>query len=159
MAQGPDIIPRPDELIPPFHGILVTRFQEPPTPYAAGHRGVDLAAPPGTVVVAAAAGIVTFAGQVAGDLFVTIEVAGPRRVTYSYLGSSMLRQGDRVDAGQLVGTTGSGHPDRDQDSLHFGVRVPDATQVGGWRYVDPMPYLRAYRRRLRVPAVHLVRGV
>ena len=39
--------------------------------YAAGHRGVDLAAAPGTPVRAANDGVVSFAGTVAGTLHVT----------------------------------------------------------------------------------------
>src|SRR5690349_8021915 len=41
-------------------------FEPPPEPWAAGHRGVDLGAAPGTEVVAAATGRVSFAGTVAG---------------------------------------------------------------------------------------------
>src|SRR5690349_17646532 len=50
----------------PVPGAVVRPFAPPPTPYAAGHRGVDLAAGPSAVVGAAAAGTVRFAGAVAG---------------------------------------------------------------------------------------------
>ena len=37
---------------------VVTRFTAPPQPWARGHRGVDLAAGPGAVIVAPADGTV-----------------------------------------------------------------------------------------------------
>ena len=53
-------------LEPPLEGRVVRGFDAPPSPYAAGHRGVDLAARAGSAVRAAAAGRVYFAGVVAG---------------------------------------------------------------------------------------------
>ena len=49
--------PRPD---------VVRHFEPPPNPYAAGHRGVDLAGSPGQAVRAALAGTVGFAGSIGG---------------------------------------------------------------------------------------------
>lgn len=151
-------MPRPGEMMAPFLSILLRGFEEPPTPYAAGHRGVDLAASSGTPVVVGLEGQVTFAGQVAGDLFVTIDTPDPLKLTYSYLGSVLVSKGQWVTPGQILGTTGPGHSDRAEESLHLGLRVPDASILGGWRYVDPMPRLRKYLRRVRIPVVHLVRG-
>ncbi|TML80492.1 MAG: M23 family metallopeptidase [Actinobacteria bacterium] len=53
------------DLVQPAPGPITRHFEPPPTPYAAGHRGIDFGAPIGTRVVAAAAGTVSFAGQVA----------------------------------------------------------------------------------------------
>jgi murein DD-endopeptidase MepM/ murein hydrolase activator NlpD len=38
--------------------VVVAPFRAPPTPYAAGHRGIDLTAEPGEPAVAPAAGVV-----------------------------------------------------------------------------------------------------
>jgi murein DD-endopeptidase MepM/ murein hydrolase activator NlpD len=51
---------------------VVRRFDPPPRPWLAGHRGVDLAASPSVPVRAAGAGTVVFAGEVAGRGVVSI---------------------------------------------------------------------------------------
>ena len=55
----------------------VTRpFDPPPRPWLPGHRGVDLAAAPGALVLAAGPGVVAFAGSVAGTGVVSIDHTG-----------------------------------------------------------------------------------
>jgi len=124
----------------PVDGPVVRPFQAPASVYGAGHRGVDLAAAPGTPVRAANRGEVTFAGSVAGTLHVTVTHAGGLRTTVSFLATVAVRAGQRVERGQVVGTTGgaTSTPDGDadvaahgDDVLHFGLRVGD-------RYIDPM---------------------
>src|SRR6476660_6495628 len=60
----------------PVDGPVVEPFDAPSSDYAAGHRGVDFGAAPGTPVRAAHDGVVSFAGSVAGTLHVTIAHAG-----------------------------------------------------------------------------------
>src|SRR5262249_13015098 len=67
----------------PVDGPVVRPFEEPSSAYGPGHRGADLAAPPGTPVHAANDGVVTFAGTVAGTLHVTVAHAGGLRTSYS----------------------------------------------------------------------------
>ena len=52
----------------PARGPIVRPFDPPASPYGAGHRGIDVAVPVGTIVVAPAPGVVSFAGRVAGTL-------------------------------------------------------------------------------------------
>ncbi|HET6289190.1 MAG TPA: M23 family metallopeptidase [Amycolatopsis sp.] len=110
----------------------VTRYFEPPaTPYGPGHRGVDLPAPPGTNVLAAAEGVVMFAGQVAGRGVVSIDHEGGLRTTYQPLAPTVTA-GDQVYRGQVLGTLATGHPGCPEPAcLHFGVRK-------GEEYVDPL---------------------
>lgn len=51
---------------------IVKAFNPPPKPWLAGHRGVDLAASPGTPLFAPADGVISFAGHVAGKSVVSI---------------------------------------------------------------------------------------
>ncbi len=110
----------------------VTRyFDAPETPYGPGHRGVDLAAPPGANVLAAAEGVVMFAGPVAGRGVVSIDHDGGLSTTYEPVASSVAA-GDQVFRGQVLGTLAAGHPGCPEAAcLHFGVRR-------GEEYVDPL---------------------
>jgi Peptidase family M23 len=119
----------------PVDGAVVRPFEDPASVYGPGHRGVDLAAAPGTPVRAANAGVVSFAGAVAGTLHVTITHAGGLRTSYSFLASVAVREGQTVARGDVVGTTGGTGPDHDGSVLHLGLRVGD-------RYVDPMALFR-----------------
>ena len=118
----------------PVRGPVVRGFDPPEDPFGAGHRGIDIAAPVGTVVVAPAAGTVAFAGMVGGHLFVTLDHGGELTSTYSWISSTSVRKGDTVTAGQPFAVTGTGHPGASVPHLHFGVRLAGA-------YVDPLAYL------------------
>ena len=112
-------------------------------PFAAGaHRGVDLGAPPGTVVRAICSGRVVHAGVVAGAARVVSISCGARRVSYLPLATVAIRAGETVHAGGPVGTVAAGH-----GGLHLGVRR-EADRFG---YVDPTMLLAA-RRRPPAPA-------
>jgi murein DD-endopeptidase MepM/ murein hydrolase activator NlpD len=113
---------------------VIRPFDPPEGPYGAGHRGIDIAAEPGTPVVAPADGVVTFAGQVGGHLFVTIDHGGDLRSTCSWVSALSVRAGDVVRAGQEIARTGWGHPGAPVPHLHFGVRLGDT-------YVDPLDHL------------------
>src|SRR5438105_4637003 len=86
----------------PVEGRVVDPFRPPSTPYAAGNRGLDYAVAPGTPVGAAAAGVVTFAGQVGRSLDVVILHADRLRTTYSGLADIAVTAGEEVQAGQPV---------------------------------------------------------
>jgi murein DD-endopeptidase MepM/ murein hydrolase activator NlpD len=118
----------------PVSGPVIRGFDPPDSPYGAGHRGVDIATPVGTVIVAPAPGTVSFAGPVGGRLFLTIDHADGVQSTYSWLSTLLVKKGATVAAGAPIATTGWGHPDLTVPHLHFGVKLNDA-------YVDPMAYL------------------
>jgi murein DD-endopeptidase MepM/ murein hydrolase activator NlpD len=119
----------------PVVGPVIQGFDPPSSPYGAGHRGIDLAVPVGTIVRAPASGVVTFAGTVAGHLFVTIDQGGGVLSTSSFLSGLLVRKGDVVIAGQPIALSGTGHPGDAVPNLHFGVRL-------NGQYVDPLDYLR-----------------
>lgn len=122
-------------LIPPVDGPIVRHFDPPQGAYGPGHRGIDYAVEVGTPVRAAAAGVVTFAGPVAGLRAVTVQHAGALKSTYSSLGAVLVRRGQEVEPGTIVGRALSPHPDA-EPGLHFGVKLNE-------RYVDPEAYLGA----------------
>jgi murein DD-endopeptidase MepM/ murein hydrolase activator NlpD len=120
----------------PVSGPVVRAFDPPGTPYGSGHRGIDIAAPVGTVVRAPATGVVTFAGSVGGRLFVTIDHGGGLLSTCSFLSGLIVRKGDVVVQGQPIALSGSGHVGDISPDVHLGVRLAG-------QYVDPMDYLTA----------------
>lgn len=113
---------------------VVRAFEPPPTAYARGHRGVDLAALPGAPVRAVAAGRVSYAGRVAGRGVISVELAGTGlRTTYEPVRPSVAK-GTEVAAGQVLGaveTTGSHCA---VPCLHWGLRRERT-------YLDPLTLL------------------
>ncbi|HEX2773397.1 MAG TPA: M23 family metallopeptidase [Micromonosporaceae bacterium] len=120
---------------------IVRRFDPPPVPWAAGHRGVDLAASPGAFVRSAGSGVVSFAGRIAGRGVVTVAHAAGLRTTYEPV-EAPVRVGTSVAAGDRIGVLAAGHPGCPSAAcLHWGLRH-------GERYLDPLSLLGLGRLRL-----------
>ncbi|MGY5884412.1 M23 family metallopeptidase [Modestobacter lacusdianchii] len=104
------------------------------------HHGVDIAAPIGTPVYAAAAGVVQRAGPATGfGLAVYIRGDDGAVTVYGHVNTYSVRAGDRVAAGERIAEVGN----RGQSTgphLHFEVH-PGGAMYGG--QVDPVPWLRA----------------
>jgi murein DD-endopeptidase MepM/ murein hydrolase activator NlpD len=115
----------------PVEGPVVKPFVAPKTRFGPGHLGVHLRAAPGTPVRAAGDGTVMFAGKVAYSRHVVVRHENGWRTTYSFVASIRVRTGQRVRAGEVIGTTGGRGPDHDGAVLHLGLRI-------GETYVDPM---------------------
>ena len=125
----------------PVEGEVLTGYRNGDDPYAGGqHRGIDIAADPGTPVAAAAAGTVRFAG-VAGSSGLTVSVRTSDETldtSYLHLSSVAVREGDQVAAGQRLGAVGTtGRRSVDAPHLHFGVRNAGSRHA----YHDPLSYL------------------
>jgi murein DD-endopeptidase MepM/ murein hydrolase activator NlpD len=120
----------------------VTRpFDPPTTGYGPGHRGVDLAGAPGEVVVAAGAGVVLFAGQIAGRSVVSVVHPDGLRTTYEPVEPSVAA-GQPVARGSPIGTLVAGHAGCPAAAcLHWGL-------IRGEVYLDPLLLLRAPTVRL-----------
>ncbi len=127
----------------PVDGEIVATFEAPRSVYGPGHRGVDFAARPGTPVRAAGDGVVSFAGSVAGSVHVVIAHRGGLRTSYSFLALPAVRTGERVERGQVIGTTGGAGDRHSVGSMHFGARL-------GEQYIDPMRLLGPVDLRLMV---------
>ena len=107
---------------PPVDAPVTDTFRLPDGPYGAGNRGLEYATVPGTPVRAIGAGLVVFAGPVAGNRAVTVLHPDGLRSSYSYLAEITVAVGAHVAIGQTLGTAG--------ERLHLGVR-------SGGTYLDP----------------------
>lgn len=123
---------------PPAPRVLRS-FSPPPSPWSAGHRGVDLAARPGEPVYASAAGHVSYAGRLAGKGVVAV-THGALRTTYLPVRPA-VRRGRHVHAGTRIGTVEATWPHCPVTCLHWGL-------IQGSVYLDPLPLVRPKVRLL-----------
>lgn len=124
---------------------VVRAFDPPEHRWLPGHRGIDLAAPVGAEVRAAAAGRVTFAGQLAGRGVMVVD-HGEVRTTYEPV-TSVRRLGEDVGAGEVIGRLEPSHDCRRPATtcLHLGLRRGEA-------YLDPAVLLGTPRPVRLLPA-------
>jgi murein DD-endopeptidase MepM/ murein hydrolase activator NlpD len=113
------------------------------------HGGLDIGAPRGTVVIAAATGTVIYAGWrkagtdgAAGGIVVWMSHGGTLYTTYNHLSGVTVKAGQRVAAGQqigMVGATGAA------SGAHLHFEVWSAFPWTGGGYADaknPLLYIR-----------------
>lgn len=123
--------------------VVVAPFRAPATPYAAGHRGIDLAVDPGAAIRAAAAGRVSFAGPVAGRDVVAIDHGGGVVSAIEPVAATVA-EGAVVSAGDVIGTVSSGGHCA-SGCVHFGVRIDG-------EYVSPFLFLGGLPRAVLLPS-------
>jgi murein DD-endopeptidase MepM/ murein hydrolase activator NlpD len=121
---------------------VVEPFRAPPTPYSAGHRGVDIGAPAGSPVLAPADGVVHFAGVVVDRPLVSIDHGGGVLSSLEPV-EPAVAAGDRVVRGQVIGTLQPGHCSPGA-CVHLGVRVDG-------EYVSPLLWLGGIPRAVLLP--------
>jgi len=119
-------------LLWPVRGVIFSTFGQRGSEH---HDGLDLAAPEGTPIVAAADGWVLFVGEQRGyGEIVLIGHEGDLVTVYAHNSENLVARGDRVQRGQpiaKVGRTGNATGPH----VHFEVRV-------GARPQDPLEFLR-----------------
>lgn len=117
---------------------VVRDFDRPVSSFGAGHRGIDLAVPPGEPVTVAGDGTVRHVGPVAGVPWVSVLHADGIVTSYGPVADIVVRPGQPVRRGQLLGVVAAGgHGDDDADrGLHLGARR-------GVVYIDPRSLLAA----------------
>jgi murein DD-endopeptidase MepM/ murein hydrolase activator NlpD len=124
--------------LPPVSAPVTDPFREPACAWCSGNRGIEYGTHEGAVVVAAATGRVTYAGNVIGTTYVVVRHGDGRRVTYGNLDGESFDTGDLVVRGQRIG--------RAAGRLHLGVREGD-------RYIDPARFIGQFVRPPRlIPA-------
>ncbi|PTM86247.1 M23 family metallopeptidase [Streptomyces sp. VMFN-G11Ma] len=116
------------------HPAVLRGWEPPATLYGRGHRGVDLAAPPGTPVRAVAPGRISYAGRVAGRGVVSLQLSGTDlRTTYEPVRATVTK-GEEVDAGDVLGTVEPTGSHCTTSCLHWGL-------LRGSTYLNPLSLL------------------
>jgi len=101
---------------------VIDQFRAPSCKWCSGNRGIEYRTEPGSIVTAAAGGIATFVGNVAGTRYVVVQTFGNILVTHGRLQSVSVKSGAVIAVGQTIGAAG--------ESLYIGVRV-------NGQYTDP----------------------
>ncbi len=118
-------------------GVITSTFgyRDQPTAGASTyHKGIDIAAPTGTAVVASAGGTVTTASyQSAAGNYIMVYHGNSTYTVYMHLSAIYVSAGDTVSKGQTIGAVGSTGVSTGPH-LHFGVNVNGA-------YVNPLNYV------------------
>ncbi|MEO7555762.1 MAG: M23 family metallopeptidase [Acidimicrobiales bacterium] len=89
---------------PPVDAPITDPYRPPATPYGPGNRGIEYGTAFGAPVRAAADGVVTFAGAVAGARYVTLRHADGLRTTVGPLQDIAVAAGQHVSAAEGLGT-------------------------------------------------------
>jgi len=107
----------------------------PVTGQLRGHKGIDLAAPTGTPIYAAADGLISRASWFSSyGLYVSIEHGGQLQTRYAHMSRLNVAQGQRVKKGEVIGFVGSTGRSTGPH-LHYEVRVDG-------KAVNPVPYMQ-----------------
>ena len=98
------------------------------------HEGIDIGAAQGTPIRSAAAGTVSFAGQMSGyGNIVIVQHAGGLSTRYAHQSAMLVTAGQPVAAGEVIGAVGA-TGEATGPHLHFEVRLNGVA-------VNPAPYL------------------
>jgi len=116
-------------------------YLAPATPYASGHRGVDLRAAEGSEVRAPDDGVVHFSGVVVDRPVLSIDHGSGVISSYEPV-ASVLAEGDVVRRGDVIGVLEAGHCA--SACLHLGVRVDG-------EYLSPLLFLGGQPRAVLLP--------
>ena len=120
------VVPLGISLTKPVSGTISSRYG---TRWGSVHKGLDIAAPAGTPVVAAASGTVTQAGWNSGGYgyLVVISHGNGVETYYAHNSSVAVSKGQSVSAGQVISYVGSTGQSTG-NHLHFEIRVNGQTQ-------------------------------
>lgn len=167
-GQGALMWPLKSVRITQYFGNTDFATQNPQIYNGHGHSGIDLAASPGTPILAARGGVVLGTGNT--DLtcpgasfgkWVFIKHDNGLSTLYAHMASFSVSQGDTVEAGQVIGysdTTGYATGPH----LHFGVYASAGSEIASFKssscvgktYTMPVADLSAYLNPLSyLPAV------
>lgn len=112
-----------------------------------GHTGVDLSASIGTPIRAAASGVIVHASHYSGyGRYIKIKHSGSINTAYGHLSRIVVRNGQHVSQGQIIGYTGnSGYSTGPH--LHYEV-------MKNGRFVNPMSFVKQEPQKLAGRKLH-----
>lgn len=96
----------------PYHGRITSTFGHRENPFGGSnvetHKGLDISGPLGSPVKAMAEGTVEFAGQRGGfGNCIMLKHAHGFETLYGHLSKILVKVGDKIDIGQMIGKIGS----------------------------------------------------
>ena len=120
--------------VTPVSGIITSRFGNRESIRSSSHTGLDIAAPYGTPIKAAAGGTVTFSGYSGGYGYVVkLDNVNGVETYYGHCSKLYVSTGEKVEAGDTIAAVGS-TGNSTGNHLHFEVRVNGAV-------INPQNYL------------------
>lgn len=120
--------------VTPVSGVITSRFGNRESIRTSGHTGLDIAAPYGTPIKAAADGTVTFAGYSGGYGYVVkMDNGNGVETYYGHCSKLYVSTGKKIKAGETIAAVGS-TGNSTGNHLHFEVRVDGSV-------VNPQNYL------------------
>ena len=120
--------------VTPVSGKITSRFGSKESIRSSSHRGIDIAAPKGTDIKAAASGTVIFAGY-SGNYGYIVKISHGSGVQtyYAHCSKIYVEEGDKVSAGDVIAAVGS-TGNATGNHLHFEV-VVNGTSVNPQNYL------------------------
>ncbi|NLC87246.1 MAG: M23 family metallopeptidase [Clostridiaceae bacterium] len=120
--------------VKPVTGTITSRFGANESIRDHTHKGIDISAPNGTTIKAAAAGKVTYSGWMGGyGNLVIISHSNGIQTYYGHCSKLYVSVGDQVDAGEKIAAVGSTGQSTG-NHLHFEIRK-DGVQVNPQKYL------------------------
>ncbi len=120
---------------------VIRPYIAPATKYSAGHRGIDIRSPIGSIVRSPADGVIHFSGFVVNRSIVSIDHGAGTLSSFEPVLSDLI-EGTLVHRGDPIGTLQPGHCTA--TCLHLGARVHG-------HYVSPMNFLGDIPRSVLLP--------
>lgn len=112
----------------PVSGSISARFGSRSSVRSAPHTGLDIAAPNGTTIKAAAAGTVTYSGRGTWQgYYVVIAHGNGVQTLYAHCSSLIAKKGQKVSKGQAIARVGS-TGNSTGNHLHFEIIVNGVSQ-------------------------------
>lgn len=118
----------------PVTGNITSRFGARESIRDHAHKGMDIAAPNGTSIKAAADGTITYSGWMGGyGNLIIISHANGIQTYYGHCSKLYLKKGTQVKAGDVIAAVGS-TGNSTGNHLHFEIRK-NGTQINPQKYV------------------------